>query len=70
LTNYGISVHSDAGHCPSEDLRKDAAEAGLSEDELKDIESAIAADPELGEVMQGTGGCRKARFAKKGQWEI
>jgi hypothetical protein len=47
-------------------FEKDAAEAGLSEDELKDIESAIAADPELGEVMQGTGGCRKARFAKKG----
>jgi hypothetical protein len=46
-------------------FERDAAEAGLSEDELKDIESAIAADPELGEVMEGTGGCRKARFAKK-----
>jgi len=47
-------------------FEKDAAEAGLTEDELKDIEYAIAADPEVGEVMQGTGGCRKARFAKKG----
>jgi hypothetical protein len=44
-----------------------AAAAGLSEEELRDVECAIAADPEFGDVMEGTGGCRKARFRKKGK---
>ncbi len=48
-------------------FERDAADAGLSQEELREIESTIAADPELGEVMEGTGGCRKARFAKHGR---
>lgn len=45
----------------------DAAAAGLTEGELLEIISAIAAEPKMGVVMPGTGGARKARFAGKGK---
>jgi len=43
-----------------------AAEAILSEAEREKIVAMIAADPECGEVMQGTGGFRKVRVARSG----
>ena len=45
----------------------DARAAGLSEDEQQLIVVAISENPKLGEVMSGTGGCRKIRFAGKGK---
>ena len=35
----------------------------LSEDGYKDLQSRLAANPDLGDLMQGTGGFRKLRWA-------
>jgi len=43
-----------------------AAEAIFSKAELERIVSMVAADPECGEVIQGTGGFRKVRVARSG----
>ncbi len=43
-----------------------AAQAIFSEAERGDIVARVAADPECGEVMQGTGGFRKVRFGRSG----
>ena len=45
----------------------DAKAAGLSEDDQQIIVVAISEDPHLGDVMPGTGGCRKIRFPGKGK---
>jgi hypothetical protein len=39
----------------------------LKEDELSEIEATLAADPLVGDVMPGTGGARKVRFAGRGK---
>ena len=36
---------------------------GLSDDDLKRLQSKLLFDPEAGAVIQGTGGVRKMRFA-------
>jgi len=46
---------------------RDARSAGLTEAEMAAIVNVIAANPEAGVVMQGTGGCRKVRFAMGGK---
>lgn len=38
----------------------------LPEPEVKELVNAIAADPLQGEVMEGTGGARKMRWARPG----
>lgn len=43
-----------------------AAEAIYSEADREEIVRAIAADPEAGDLMTGTGGYRKLRFARPG----
>jgi hypothetical protein len=43
-----------------------AAEAIYSEKDREEIVCAIAAYPEAGELMPGTGGYRKLRFARPG----
>ena len=43
-----------------------AAESLFSETEREQIVAMVAADPECGEVMPGTGGFRKARVARSG----
>jgi hypothetical protein len=45
----------------------DAKAAGLSDDEQNDIVSEISKNPTAGVMMEGTGGCRKLRFAGKGK---
>jgi hypothetical protein len=45
----------------------DAKDAGLSDDEQDSIVAAIAKNPLAGDLMKGTGGCRKLRFAGKGK---
>ena len=44
-----------------------AKEAGLSESEMESIVELIARDPNSGDVIAGTGGCRKLRFGKGGK---
>ena len=44
-----------------------AKRAGVSQPEIDKIVSAIAADPETGDVMVGTGGARKVRHSKAGE---
>ncbi len=42
---------------------RDAAAAGMSEAEIDDLISYLAANPTAGEELAGTGGCRKIRVA-------
>ncbi len=36
---------------------------GLNDDDLRRLQEELLADPKVGEVMKGTGGVRKMRFA-------
>jgi hypothetical protein len=47
-----------------------AAKAFLSEAEREEIILTIAADPEAGDLMPGTGGYRKLRFARRGMANV
>jgi len=44
-----------------------AREAGLSEESRSFIVQIIADDPMMGDLMAGTGGCRKSRFPGRGK---
>jgi hypothetical protein len=44
-----------------------AADEGVSEEERAEIVARIAAHPNAGEIMPGTGGARKVRFAGRGK---
>jgi len=46
---------------------KGAADAGLSEEERRELVNAIANDPTQGDLIKGTGGVRKVRFAGRGK---
>lgn len=46
---------------------RDAADAGLSDDEIATITATIASNPLAGDLMPGTGGARKLRFAGRGK---
>jgi hypothetical protein len=43
-----------------------AKKAGMSDAERRDAIDTLAENPRAGEVMQGTGGCRKVRIAGRG----
>ncbi len=45
----------------------DAKAAGVEDDEREAIVAAIAADPQAGDVIPGTGGARKVRIAGRGK---
>lgn len=53
--------------CELKTFRKDAEEAGMTEEEIYDLVGKLAANPEDGDVIKGTGGCRKVRVAGKGR---
>jgi hypothetical protein len=44
-----------------------AEEAGLSEADRETIKNMLARNPIAGDLIRGTGGCRKVRFAGKGK---
>jgi hypothetical protein len=44
-----------------------AHEEGLSDDEREEIVAVLARNPDAGEIMAGTGGARKVRFAGRGK---
>ncbi|MGA3311060.1 MAG: type II toxin-antitoxin system RelE/ParE family toxin [Xanthobacteraceae bacterium] len=45
----------------------DCRNAGLSEDDLSEIVGAISSEPLAGDLIPGTGGARKRRFAGRGK---
>ena len=47
-------------------FERQAKAAGLSEDDVAAIASTLAADPLMGDLVAGTGGARKVRFARSG----
>ena len=51
----------------TQDFTRDAADAHLSEDDVAEIVNTISAMPTAGDVMAGTGGARKIRFAGRGK---
>src|SRR3546814_6398748 len=44
-----------------------AKRAGMTDAERESAVNFIAANPDAGEIVPGTGGCRKVRVAKEGQ---
>jgi hypothetical protein len=44
-----------------------AKEAGMSEQEIADLVTYLSENPEAGDEMTGTGGCRKLRLAGRGK---
>ncbi|MBQ9009347.1 MAG: type II toxin-antitoxin system RelE/ParE family toxin [Clostridia bacterium] len=46
----------------TEPFRKCWKAMGLSEDDLKKLEDILLENPQLGDVIEGTGGARKMRF--------
>lgn len=55
------------GVVTTETFEADAADAGMSEDEVQVMVAWLSANPSAGVVMPGTGGARKVRFAGKGK---
>jgi hypothetical protein len=51
----------------TQDYLNDAKSVGLTEKEREDIALWIAANPDAGDAIEGTGGARKVRFAGKGK---
>jgi hypothetical protein len=46
---------------------EDATEAGMTEEELARLINRLAANPQTGDVIQGTGGARKVRVGGRGK---
>jgi hypothetical protein len=44
-----------------------AKDAGMSEQEIEDLVTYLSENPEAGDEMTGTGGCRKVRLAGRGK---
>lgn len=40
---------------------------GMTEDDLKAVEDILSKDPEAGDLIAGSGGCRKVRVAGRGK---
>ena len=47
-------------------FRKAADKAGMSDEDIVDLTSYLAENPEAGDEITGTGGCRKVRFSIRG----
>lgn len=43
-----------------------AKDAGMGEEERETLVAIVATNPTAGDLMQGTGGCRKLRYKKPG----
>jgi hypothetical protein len=44
-----------------------AAAAGMTDDAVRQLVDVVAANPHIGDLIVGTGGCRKLRFAGRGK---
>ncbi len=50
-------------------FQKSAAQAGMVEKEIVQLIDYLAANPDSGDEIKGTGGCRKVRVAGRGKRE-
>jgi len=48
-------------------FQRSAARAGMTEDDIARLIDFLAANPEAGDEIKGTGGCRKVRVAGRGK---
>jgi hypothetical protein len=64
---YGSSVIPMHAVVETPGFLRDAAQAGLSDEERRAMIAAIANDPTQGDLMAGTGGARKVRFSGRGK---
>jgi hypothetical protein len=48
-------------------FRRHAEAAGMQEEEIAVLISYLAENPKAGDEIQGTGGCRKLRWARRGK---
>jgi len=53
--------------CETHAFRRAAAGAGMDEDEISELVGYLANNPTAGDVIAGTGGCRKLRWAGRGK---
>lgn len=55
-------------HCVTEthSFNRAASDAGMGDDEVVRLKNFLSANPDAGDLIQGTGGARKLRFAKPG----
>ena len=53
--------------CETHAFRRAADEAGMTEDEIADLNDFLAEHPDAGDEIAGTGGCRKVRVACRGK---
>jgi hypothetical protein len=61
---YTLSMHTIV---ETPEYLRDARTAGLTDSERQAVGSYIASHPEAGDVILGTGGARKVRFAGRGK---
>ncbi|WP_040671444.1 type II toxin-antitoxin system RelE/ParE family toxin [Nitratireductor indicus] len=47
-------------------FRRAAEEAGMSDEDIQDLIAYLANNPDAGDEIPGTGGCRKVRFRIRG----
>ncbi len=47
-------------------FRKHADLAGMTDEDIEELVAYLGENPDAGEEIQGTGGCRKVRFAIRG----
>lgn len=52
--------------CELRSFQKAAAASGMSDDDVTVLVAYLAANPDAGDEIKGTGGCRKLRFAIRG----
>ncbi|WIJ26611.1 type II toxin-antitoxin system RelE/ParE family toxin [Devosia sp. RR2S18] len=56
-------------HCVTEtqSFRRAAEQAGMTEDEVMRLKNLLSENPDAGDLIVGTGGARKVRYAKAGK---
>lgn len=53
--------------CELQSFQRAATDVGMTETEVRGLIDHLASHPMAGDVMQGTGGCRKLRWAGRGK---
>ena len=53
--------------CETDDFQRSADDAGMTLDEITRLTLVLSENPDAGELIVGTGGARKLRFAKGGR---
>lgn len=53
--------------CELQSFQRAATDVGMTETEVRGLIDHLALHPMAGDVMQGTGGCRKLRWAGRGK---